>query len=225
MRFLAFIGALGLIVAIAAVVFFFGGFYSVGGTAPEPDIVKWVLIQVRKASISRHATQGPPIAFDDAATMEGARAYAARGCVNCHGAPGVDWAKFSEGLRPDPPDLKDVVKERTPAQLFWVIKNGINMTGMPSFALAGVDDQEIWKIVAFATRLPAVSDADYKAWTTASASSPPSATAPVPSVQPPPGPPASETPMPIPPVVVPQPPEGNPPAGPTAPEPSPPKPN
>ena len=43
--------------------------------------------------------------------------------------PGVNWAKFSEGLHPDPPDLKDVVGELSPAQLFWVIKNGINMTG------------------------------------------------------------------------------------------------
>ena len=223
MRLLALIGALGLIGAIGAVVFFFGGFYSVGGTAPEPDIVKWALIQVRKASISRHAIEQPPIPFDQATVMAGARAYAARGCVNCHGGPGADWAKFSEGLRPDPPDLKDVAKERAPSHLFWVIKNGINMTGMPSFALAGVQDEEIWKIVAFVKMLPEVSDADYKVWTASSAPAP--APTAVPPMQPPPGPPPSETPTPIPPVVVPQAPEANPPAGPNAPEPAPPRPN
>ena len=63
----------------------------------------------------------------------GAKAFAARGCANCHGAPGVAWAKFSEGLRPDPPDLKDIAGELEPRELFYVIKNGINMTGMPSF--------------------------------------------------------------------------------------------
>ena len=26
--------------------------------------------------------------------------------ANCHGAPGANWAKFSEGLHPDPPDLE-----------------------------------------------------------------------------------------------------------------------
>ena len=115
------------------------------------------------------------MALDDAATVQaGARAFAARGCANCHGGPGVDWAKFAEGLRPDPPDLKEVVKARTPAQLFWVVKNGIKMTGMPSFALAGVDDKEIWTIAAFLTKLPSVSDADYKAWT-APAPAPPAA--------------------------------------------------
>ena len=95
----------------------------------------------------------------------GARAYSERGCINCHGGPGVEWAKFSEGLRPDPPDLRDLVKERTPAQLFWVIKNGINMTGMPSFGEA--PDQELWSIVAFLKKLPAVSDEEFKTWSAA----------------------------------------------------------
>jgi hypothetical protein len=43
------------------------------------------------------------------------------------------------------------------------------MTGMPSFAGAGVPDPEIWSMVAFLKKLPTVSDADFKAW---SASSP-----------------------------------------------------
>lgn len=50
-------------------------------------------------------------------------------------------------MHPDPPELKDVVKERTPQQLFWVTKNGINMTVMLSFVLAGAKDEDLWKIV------------------------------------------------------------------------------
>ena len=92
------------------------------------------------------------------------------GCVNCHGAPGVDWAKFSEGLHPDPPDLKeDRGRHARLKQLFWVVKNGINMTGMPSFGAIGVADDDIWKIVAFLKQLPHVSDADYKSWTAGAA--------------------------------------------------------
>ncbi len=163
--FLALIGLLGILGAIGAGVYFFGGYYSVAATAEEPAIVKWMLVQVRKASVSRHATDTPPASFDDAATVQaGARAYAARGCELCHGAPGVNWAKFSEGLRPDPPDLKKVATEREPQQLFWVIKNGINMTGMPGFGLIEVPDQEIWTIAAFVKKLPSVTDADYKSW-------------------------------------------------------------
>jgi hypothetical protein len=39
------------------------------------------------------------------------------------------------------------------------------MTGMPSFGLIEVPDQEIWTIVAFVKKLPSVSEADFKAWT------------------------------------------------------------
>jgi mono/diheme cytochrome c family protein len=166
MRFLTFIGALAIIVGVLAAMFFFGGFYSVAATQEDPGIVKWVLEKVRTASINRHATERPTIALDDPAVVQaGARAFLARGCVHCHGAPGVEWMKFSEGQRPDPPDLKEVANELEPRALFWVIKNGINMTGMPSFALAGVDDKEIWTIVAFVKKVPSVSEADFKAWT------------------------------------------------------------
>jgi len=166
MRILAIVGALGLVGAVAAGVFFFGGFYDVAGAAPDLGVVRWALIQVRMASIGRHADEQSPAGFDvPAKIQEGARSFATIGCVNCHGAPGVKWAKFSEGLHPDPPDLKDLVNDRTPAQLFWVIKNGINMTGMPSFALAGAKDEELWSIVAFVKKLPDISESDYKAWT------------------------------------------------------------
>jgi mono/diheme cytochrome c family protein len=170
MRILAVIGALAIIVAIGAAVFFFGGFYSVAGTDEDSSIVNWGLIKVRTASIDRHAQDQPPASIQEPASVQaGARAFAAQGCPTCHGGPGVSWAKFSEGLHPDPPDLKEVVDALSPSQLFWVVKNGINMTGMPSFAQAGAKDDEIWSIVAFLKKLPSVSEADYKAWTASAA--------------------------------------------------------
>jgi mono/diheme cytochrome c family protein len=168
MKILSFIGALAIIAAVAAGAYFFGGFYNVAATQPDPDIVRWALTYVRDASVNRHATDTPPAGLDDPATIQaGARAYAARGCTTCHGIPGVDgsWTKFSEGLHPDPPDLKELVKDLTTAQIFWVVKNGINMTGMPAFATAGVPDQEIWAIAAFAKKSPEVPEADFRTWT------------------------------------------------------------
>jgi cytochrome c553 len=165
MKLLSLIGFAAIVVGIGAAVYFFGGFYSVAATQEDPAPLHWALIKVRMASVSRHATDEPPAGFDAQANVQaGAKAFRARGCTNCHGGPGVDWAKFSEGLRPDPPDLKEVVNDRAPAQLFWVIKNGINMTGMPSFGATGVPDAEIWQIVAFLKKLPNVSEADFKAW-------------------------------------------------------------
>jgi hypothetical protein len=167
LKFLGIVGLLAIVVGLGAAAYFFGGFYSVAATQPEPGLVAKALIRVREASIDRHATQKPPMSLDDPAFVQaGARAFSERGCPTCHGGPGVNWAKFSEGLRPDPPDLKEVVADTEPRELFWVIKNGIKMTGMPSFGLIEVPDQEIWSIVAFLVKLPKVSDADFKAWTT-----------------------------------------------------------
>ena len=67
-------------------------------------------------------------------------------------------------MRPYPPDLKEIANARSPQQLFWVIKNGIDMTGMPGFGLIETPDRELWTIVAFVKKLPSVSEADFKAW-------------------------------------------------------------
>jgi mono/diheme cytochrome c family protein len=165
-RLLAFIGILAIIAGVAAAIFFFGGFYDVGAAAGHPEWVKSSLARMRQASIERHAKDRlPPMTLDDAATIRlGARAYSQRGCVACHGGPGANWEKFSEGLQPGPPDLKELAHELSPQHIFWVVKNGINMTGMPSFGAIEVPDQEIWSIVAFVKKLPNISDQDFKTW-------------------------------------------------------------
>ena len=167
MRILTLIGALAIIAAIGAAAFFFGGFYSVAENEDDPALVSWALATVRSSSVTRHATDQPPASLDDPATIKaGARAYATIGCVNCHGGPpDANLAKWSEGLKPVPADLKVMAKERTASQLFWAIKYGIKFTGMPSFGLAGAPDEQIWSIVAFIKSLPTTTDADYKAWT------------------------------------------------------------
>ena len=56
MRLLAFIGALAIIGAVAAAIYFFGGFYSVAENEDNPAIVDWALASVRGASVAGHAT-------------------------------------------------------------------------------------------------------------------------------------------------------------------------
>jgi mono/diheme cytochrome c family protein len=167
MRVLAAIGIFAILVVIGAAVFFFAGYYNVAANEPDPGVVSWALEKIRDASIARNAHFGPPANLNDAETVQaGARAYSQRGCAICHGAPGVKSQKFYAGMNPDPPDLKDVVGDTEPTELFWVIKNGIKMTGMPSFGAIGMDDKEIWSVVVFIRKLRSVSEADFKTWTT-----------------------------------------------------------
>jgi len=119
-----------------------------------------------------HTTCGRSTAggvLDDPEMVEaGGHAYVVNGCTYCHGEPGVEPATFSEGLNP-PPDLRAMVTDIRPEELFWVIKNGVKMTAMPSFGADNppMRDKNIWAIVAFLKKLSSVSDENFKAWSAA----------------------------------------------------------
>jgi hypothetical protein len=69
---------------------------------------------------------------------------------------------MGQGLNPPPPDLADSAAHMTPAELFWVTKNGIKMTGMPAWGATHADEA-LWPVVAFMTRLPELDGAGYAA--------------------------------------------------------------
>ena len=70
LKFLASIGVLAILGAIAVGIYFLGGYYSVAGTAPDPSLVAWALAQVRTASIERHAKDNPPLSLNDPAIVQ-----------------------------------------------------------------------------------------------------------------------------------------------------------
>ncbi len=166
MKFLAAIGVLAIVAALGSALYFYGGFYSVAAIEPHFDVVTAAVTAVREASIEKHAKGAPPMALDDAAVVKaGARAFANEGCMDCHGAPGVPPDRFTKGMNPEPPALKEAGEEDDPGQIFWVVRNGIKMTGMPGFAATKADDKELWQIVAFVKKLPTLSPEEFRAWT------------------------------------------------------------
>jgi mono/diheme cytochrome c family protein len=58
------------------------------------------------------------------------------------------------------PDLSEAVSDMTTGQMFWIIKNGIKMSGMASYGKVHNDD-EIWNIAAFVQRLPKMTPEEY----------------------------------------------------------------
>src|SRR5207237_9719046 len=80
-------------------------------------------------------------------------------CAVCHGAPGVPQGDLAQGLYPRPPDLAVTSKRYTEAELFWIVKHGIKMTGMPGWADHG--DDELWATVAFLKKLPGMTKEEY----------------------------------------------------------------
>jgi mono/diheme cytochrome c family protein len=83
-------------------------------------------------------------------------------CVTCHGAPGVEPGEMAKGLWPTAPNLIKTVPTWTPAQLFWITRNGIKFSAMPAWGPTH-NDEELWAIVAFLEKLPQLSPAEYAA--------------------------------------------------------------
>jgi len=119
-----------------------------------------------KRSVKRRAegiTPSKDFVLTDPATIRIGFNHYREMCIICHGAPGVKPREAHAGLNPQPPLLAaKLVKGMSPAELFWVIKNGIKMTGMPAWGPTHSDDQ-IWAIVAFVKQLPTLTAADYRA--------------------------------------------------------------
>jgi mono/diheme cytochrome c family protein len=92
--------------------------------------------------------QQNPVANDRRALAAGRDAYTGS-CSVCHGANGDGRGVLGTSSYPNATDLRshDAV-EKSDAQLFWIIKNGLNFTGMPGFA-DQYSDQDIWSMVTF----------------------------------------------------------------------------
>jgi len=160
MRFIAgFI--VGLIaVACAALAIMYTGFYNVAADAPDNPVVDWFLSNTMIHSVISHAESvQAPAQFSDEQARAGFTIYR-QTCVHCHGAPGKDPGNIAKGLNPEAPDLSDAVGDMTTGQMFWIIKNGIKMSGMASYGKVHSDD-EIWNIVAFVQRLPNMTPEEY----------------------------------------------------------------
>jgi mono/diheme cytochrome c family protein len=154
-----------LIVSIVAMLgtigFAYSGLYDVSASSSHSGFIDWLLSTTSHASIERRAgeIEVPDLENEDL-VLAGINDFDSM-CVGCHGGPGKDPEAMGQGLNPPAPDLAEEAAELTPAELFWVTKNGIRMTGMPAWG-ATHDDESIWPLVAFMTRLPELDALAYR---------------------------------------------------------------
>jgi mono/diheme cytochrome c family protein len=149
------------ILAALALYFPFSGVYNVAASAPHTALVRWYMGTFSDHSVEKHSAGiKVPAQYFAASPDEGIRLYDET-CLPCHGAPGIERSLTAKGLNPEPPELYKTVGDLKPEEVFWVIKNGIKMTGMPSFE-KGKTDEEIWTLAAFVKKLPQISPEVYQ---------------------------------------------------------------
>ena len=164
MRFFAAIGALAICLCVALVAYLLGGFYDVAASQKHFDIVAWSLHHISEASIERHSGDSNKATLATSETsliQKGAHEFVEEGCIDCHGGPGVEPDKFSRGMRPHPPDLGHVAAHADASEIYWVVKHGIKMTGMPAFG-GHIDQDELRAIVAFVKGIKKYSTSEFR---------------------------------------------------------------
>ena len=154
--------ALLIVVLLSGVVAYaYSGLYDVSATSPDGAVLRWLVGTVRRHSIHARLDSITVPALTDPVMVEQGFDHYHEMCEGCHLAPGMQDSELRAGMNPQPPLLYKTVPHSSPAELFWTIKNGIKMTGMPAWGVTH-DDGKIWAMVAFLEQLPKMTPEQYQ---------------------------------------------------------------
>ncbi len=163
MRTLLILAGLAVLAAAGSALFVYSGVYNIAATEQHIRPVYWLMEATMRRSVKQRAEKIAVPPLDDRRVIErGLRVYRMH-CIQCHGAPGVAPDAFALGLTPVPANLALTAREwKAPAELYWVVKYGIKMSGMPAweFRLA---ENDLWAVVAFVNALPGFAPHEYRA--------------------------------------------------------------
>lgn len=162
MKVLSGIIATLVVIVAAGLAVIYSGVYNVAATNVHTGILEWVLHTTMTQSVKRRAAEvAAPPANREALVPKGARRYGEM-CAQCHGAPGVAADETGKGLMPPAPDLAKTAAAWSERELYWIIKNGVQFTGMPAWGETH-DDAELWELALFVKTMPNLTAEQYRA--------------------------------------------------------------
>jgi mono/diheme cytochrome c family protein len=156
----------GFVLGVIVGVLLLGGgvyYYFVSGMAPaavsDPPMMMERKMANRSldAHIDKANVPAPPIQSTDDNYVAAAKLYKDQ-CAGCHGLPNQPPPAIAGNLFPDATLMfkGKGVTDDPPQVSYWKIKNGIRLTGMPTFK-GVLDDTQMWQLallVANSDKLP-----------------------------------------------------------------------
>ena len=135
---------------------------GIGARAEPGRLETAVARSLRSMAIPRQSRNLPNPVAATAAAIDDGLAHFADHCANCHANDGSGHTAMGRGLYPKAPDMRRAATQRlTDGQLFYIIENGVKLTGMPAW---GRGTQEgvtaSWHLVHFIRRLPRLTAAE-----------------------------------------------------------------
>ncbi|HTB20692.1 MAG TPA: c-type cytochrome [Bryobacteraceae bacterium] len=159
-----FVGVLAVIViALAAVGVFVLGARGFSARERPSVLERWVARRVRGMAAPTGASDLINPAPNSPEVLAAARAHWADHCAGCHANNGSGDTEMGKRMYPPAPDMRQAeTQQMTDGELFFIIQNGIRMTGMPAWSSGETpqaqqrDAEDSWKLVRFIRHLPRV---------------------------------------------------------------------
>ena len=157
------IAVVAVVLALSGIAYYFinRGFSDGFSARAQPSTMEaFIAKRVRRLSLPRRAREATNPVKASPEVLSGAMAHWADHCATCHGNDGRGKTLIGRGLYPKPPDMAATdTQQLTDGELFYVIHNGIRLTGMPAFGEEGNEqDEESWALVHFIRHLPDLTD-------------------------------------------------------------------
>ena len=124
-------------------------------TREQPTATERVLARAaRRMAIPRDGRAVVnPVLFSPEIWAE-SRAHFADHCATCHANDGSGQTEIGQRFYPKVPDMRlPDTQKLTDGELYWIIENGVRLTGMPAWGPGGDGDLDTWKLVHFIRRL------------------------------------------------------------------------
>lgn len=156
----AFLLSVGVALVFAAA----GGLYlmSTGFSArPEPGRLEtYAALTLRNLAVGRQARglRNPVERSPD--VIASGREHFADHCASCHANDGSGKTTIGRGLYPRVPDMRLArTQGLTDGELFYIIENGVRLTGMPAWGTGEPSGESAsWMLVHFIRHLPELSE-------------------------------------------------------------------
>jgi mono/diheme cytochrome c family protein len=144
--------------ALYAIRMVHGGF----STRVAPGAVESSLAMTMRdiAIPSHYKTMNNPVTVTPEVIHEG-MAHWADHCAACHANNASGDTMYGRMMYPRPPDMRQKeTQEMSDGELYYTIKNGVRLSGMPAFGDPGDHDSDSWKLVVFIRHLPQLTPAE-----------------------------------------------------------------
>jgi mono/diheme cytochrome c family protein len=96
--------------------------------------------------------------------LKDAREHFADHCSQCHANDGSGKTEMGQYLYPRAPDMRQPATQNlTDGELYYIIRNGVPLTGMPAWGEPNTDqDDDSWQLVLFIRHLPKLTAEEIK---------------------------------------------------------------